>query len=75
MKTAICTFRYDTVSKKYESDFVLLDKQLDETHEIYISPSPKVENRGVKYASGSKSIQSLWKEHYEFLKQNETISV
>jgi len=70
MKIAICTFAYDTVSKKYESNWTITGNENEEgIQNVYVSSSPLVQTTEIKYAYG-KHINKLWKEHIEYLKQN-----
>ncbi len=74
MKIAICTFAYDEVAKKFESEWIVTGNEVKEgVQNIYVSSSPQVVNKAVKYASG-KYINDLWKEHVDYLKQNNKLN-
>ena len=70
MNSAICLFRFDTISKQYESEFLNLNKEQESTS-LYWSESPKITDQRIKYATGKKNVEKLWQEHISFLKQNE----
>lgn len=68
MKVAICVFRIDTVSGKYEADWH--DAIREGMYDVYLSESPKITDQRIRYAVGKKQCDELWQEYLEWLENN-----
>jgi hypothetical protein len=68
MKSAICIFRIDTVSGKYEAEWH--DMRVEGIFQPYLSDSPKITDQHIKYAVGKKQYDQLWQEYLDWLENN-----